>query len=186
MSLLRDQDELLEEYAPFVELLLGPGELNRLLPIAQHAVDPADPATWAPYVLHDRFDDRTPPSVLLAVGLEDEVFSPDSGNTLARAMGVPQVGPIVDEVEFLEQAGEAPVAGNAFDGARTVGFFQYDRITRNDDPEPRRPEHEASAKSNESGVQLRAFFDTWANDGLPEIIDPFALLETPPRPADWD
>lgn len=186
VSLLRDQDDLLEQYAPFVELLLGPGELDRLLPLAQHAVDPADPGTWAPYVLHDRFDGRTPPSVLLAVGLEDEVFSPDSGNTLARAMGVPQVGPIVAEVEGLERAGEAPIAGNAEGGTRTVGFFQYDRITRDDDPDPRRPRHEASARSNESGVQLRAFFEAWANDGLPAIIDPFALLETAPRPAEWD
>ncbi len=184
-SLVRDQDELLEEYAPFVELVLGPGMLDIFLPIAQHAIDPADPGTWAPYVLHERFDDRTPPSVLLAVGLEDEVFSVDSGNTLARAMGVPQVGPIVERVELLEWDQSDPVAGNTLDGERTVGFYQYDRVTSGDDPVPRQPRHEESAKSNESGAQLRAFFMSWAESRVPEIIDPFELLGTAERPDEW-
>jgi hypothetical protein len=185
VSLLRDQDELLSQYAPFVEAILGPGGLDRFLPVAQHAVDPADPGTWSPFVLRERFDGRTPPSLLLAIGMEDEVFSPDSGALYARGLGVPHVSPVVQEVALIPQAGAAPIAGNAEQGTRTVGFFQYDRVTSGDDPPPQPPTHGPSARSNESGEQIRTFFRTWALGGAPEVVDPYVILGTPAKPEAW-
>jgi hypothetical protein len=185
LSIVRDQTAIPEQLSVLADAIVGEGQFDRLLPLAQHAVDPADPAVWAPHVLRDRFDDRVPPSVLMAVGLEDELFSQDSGATLARALGVPHVGPVAAPFAMVDDGGDAPIVGNAADGTRTVGLFQYDRVTRGSPPSPRRPGHEDSARSHESGAQIRAFFEAWAAGDPPEIIDPFVLLDTPPRPEDW-
>ena len=90
-----------------------------------------------------------------------------------------------NSVSTDDVTGSAPVAGNAEGDTRTIGFFHHDRITSGDDPTPRPPRHAASARSNESGMQLRTFFRTWAETGLPTIIDPFETLGTPPRPEEW-
>jgi hypothetical protein len=181
LDIVRDSS-LLGEYQPLIELVLGSAELfDRLMPVAQHVVDPADPGIWTPHILRDRFDGRTPPSVLAAVGTYDEVVPPSSGRSLARGMGLPHLAPIAEEVELIDVIDAAPLAGNLADGARTAAFFQYDRASRGGGP-PERATHVRSAKSDESAAQIRAFFESWAAGEAPVIIDPYAELGTPPLP----
>ena len=181
LDIVRDS-ELLGEYQPLIELVLGSAELfDRLMPVAQHIVDPADPGIWTPHILRDRFDERIPPSVLAAVGIFDEVVPPSAGQSMARGMGLPHLAPVAEEVELIEVIGGAPVAGNFADGTRTAAFFQYDRVSR-DGGAPERATHVRSAKSDESAAQIRAFFESWAAGEVPIIIDPYAELGTPPLP----
>lgn len=183
LDIVRDSD-LLGDFMPLIELALGSAELfDRLMPVAQHVVDPADPGVWTPHILQDRFDERTPPSVLAAVGLFDDVVPSSAGRTMARGMQLPHLPPVAEEVEFLEVLESESVSGNFADGARTAAFFQYDRVTRGDGP-PERATHVRSAKSNESAAQIRVFFETWANGEAPVIIDPYTELGTPPLPGE--
>jgi hypothetical protein len=45
-----------------------------------------------------------------------------------------------------------------------------------------RAEHDNLAKSTEGLLQATHFLQTWVDTGLAEIIDPYAVLETPPLP----
>lgn len=183
LSIVTDS-ELLADFQGIIELLVGSQEaFDRLAPVAQHVVDPADPGLWAAHLLHDRFDDRVPPHLLVAVGMEDDVVPPASGRALARALRIDHMPPIAEPLELVAQLDEAPVSGNVADGQRTAVFFQYDRVTRNGgEPGPAR--HTASAKSDQSAEQIRTFFTTLRDDGLPVVVDPYEVLGTPALPAD--
>ena len=174
---------LLADFDGLIALVVGSRELfDRLVPIAQHVVDPADSGVWAPLVMHRRLDDATPPSVLAQVALSDEVVPPLSGRALGRALDVPIVGEERAPIELLEPAPEVPLVGNFAEGARTAGFFQFDRITRGG--EVTAATHVPTATSPEATLQLKHFFETWEAGGAPEILDPYVELMTPPLPAE--
>jgi dienelactone hydrolase len=178
MSIVTDTAQI-EDFRPLIGNLVGSAELfDRLVPVAQHLVDAADPGVWAAHILRDRYDDRTPPSVLAVFGMADDVVPPASGRALARALGAPHLAPVVVPIDLVERIEEAPVSGNWAAGARTAATFQFDRVTRGDSVRPAR--HTDTAKSDESAAQIRAFFTPWAAGELPEVIDPFEVLGTPP------
>ena len=96
----------------------------------------------------------------------------------ARALGVAHVPPVAEPVELLEVTGTAPVSGN-LDGT-TAGFFQLDRISDGDEVEE--SNHDNASLGTEGAEQAIHFFMTWLESGTPEIIDPYAVLGTPPLP----
>ncbi len=178
MDIVTDTEEL-EQYQPIIELLVGSAEaFDRLIPVAQHLIDPADPGAWAPHVLRDRFDDRTAPNLLVAVGMHDEVVPRAAGRTLARTLGIPHLPPFAEPVETLQTLDAAPVAGNWADGERTAAFFQFDRVVR-ENGRLDRAKHTAVPLSDEGVHQMRVFLDTWAAGEAPEVVDPYADLGTP-------
>ena len=182
MSIVTDT-AMIESFRPLIGNLVGSPELfDRLVPVAQHLVDAADPGLWAAHVLRDRFDDRTPPSVLAAFGMDDDVVPPASGRALARALGAPHLAPVVVPLDLVETIDAAPVSANWADGQRTAATFQFDRVTRGDSVRAAR--HTDTAKSDESAEQIRAFFVPWAAGEVPVAIDPYAVLNTPPRPEE--
>lgn len=178
MSIVTDTP-MIEEFRPLIDNLVGSAELfDRLVPVAQHLVDAADPGVWAAHILQDRFDDRVPPSVVAAYGMDDDVVPPASGFALARALGAPQLAPVAVPVDLVEVIEQGPVSGNLADGTRTAAFFQYDRVTRGDSVRSAR--HTDTAKSEESAAQIRAFLTPWAAGELPVVVNPFEVLGTPP------
>lgn len=163
----------------FVSQLGSEAAFDRLLAVAQAVVDPADPATFAAHVLRDRFHaDTAPPHVLLPVAQFDDTVPPATGMALARAFQLPQVPPVAWEVPPLATAAAPPLSANV-DGL-TLGYFQFDRVT--DDGVVTRAEHPNTPWSPEGRAQMLAFYRAWRDTGTPEIIDPFALLGTPPAP----
>jgi pimeloyl-ACP methyl ester carboxylesterase len=178
MNIVTDTDQL-EQYQPIIDLLVGSGEaFDRLVPVAQHLIDPADPGAWAPHILQNRFDDRMPPSLLVAIGMHDEVVPRAAGRSLARTLGIPHMPPVAERVETLATLDQAPVSGNWADGQRTAAFFQFDRVVR-ENGRLDRAKHTAVPLSNEGVHQMRAFLDSWATGEVPVIVDPYEALGTP-------
>jgi dienelactone hydrolase len=163
--------ELVAQYRPIIGNLIGSVErFDRLVPIAQHVVDSADPGVWGAHVLRDRFDGRTPPSVLANFGMSDEVVPPSAGRALARALGAPQLGPVLAPVELVDVIDADRVEGNWADGARTAAFYQLDSVTRDGQRRPAR--HVDTAKSDEVAAQIRGFFVPWSQGRAPVVQRP--------------
>ncbi|MFT6629280.1 MAG: hypothetical protein ACJA1R_002554 [Flavobacteriales bacterium] len=178
MSVVTDGD-VVQDFEPIIANLVGSLErFDRLVPFAQHIVDAADPGLWAAHVLHDRFDDAEPPHLLVVVAIADEVVPPASGRALARALGVPHVYPVAEPVAMLPQAGFTPVSLNWQAGTRTAGFFQFDRVTRGEGVTT--AQHVSTPLSDEGILQLQVFFETFVQDGAPQIVDPYEIMGTPP------
>jgi hypothetical protein len=172
--------ELTATFHPlFVSLLGSEDGLDRFLTVAQAAVDPADPATLGTAVLQGRYDDALAPDVLLPVAMADVVVPPSTGQMLARGLALPHLPPVAWTVSELTPGPALPMSGNGPDGS-TVGYFQFDRVTDDDVVEP--ATHDGTPLSPESWTQTLHFFDTWAQDGHAEVIDPYVELGTPPLP----
>ncbi len=173
ISVLSDSS-LLSDYEDVIAALVGSAErFDRLAVLAQHVVDPVDPGTWATHVLRDRFDSAPAPSLLMQLGMFDEVVPPTSGHALARALDLPHLEPVVEAVPLLTVIDEDPVVANHDDGA-TVAFFQFDQVTRPGTVGPAR--HVATPTSLEGTLQIQTFLDTWILDEEPQIIDPYRAL----------
>ena len=170
MSIVTESDTL-RDFEDLIAALVGSKEnFDRLVTVAQHIVDPVDPGTWSPHVLHDRLDDAPAPSVLVQVGLSDEVVPPASGHALARALNVPHLEPVAEPVELLETIAEAPVIANGPDSS-TVALFQFDEVTRNGSVGP--AYHVATPTSDEGRLQLLTFLRSWTESGIAEVVNPY-------------
>ncbi len=176
MSIVTDTTEL-DAYMGIIESLIGSKErFDRLVPLVQHLADPADSALWGAHVLKDRFDDAAPPSVLLQVGIQDEIVSKSAGHMQARSMGLTHVAPVAESVELLPVV-DAPLSGNGENGATTQALFQFDRVTFDGEVGP--AIHNHTPNSQEGRHQMRVFFESWLNDGVPTVVDPYAVFDTP-------
>ncbi|MCB9797760.1 MAG: hypothetical protein H6741_34195 [Alphaproteobacteria bacterium] len=163
----------------FIELLGDEAEWELTLAVAQGAIDAADPATWADHVLDDSLHGReTPPHLYFPVSTWDEIVPVATGEALARALEIPHVPPAVYAVEGLPLAPAAPVSGN-LDGV-TAGFFQFDRVTVDGEVLP--SAHDQLMSEPEGSLQLLHVMQTWVESGVPEILDPYAELNTPTLP----
>ena len=176
MSIVTDTTEV-AAYMGIIESLIGSKErFDRLVPIAQHVVDPADSALWGSHLLRNRFTNTEPPSVLLQVAMDDEVVPKSAGHMLARSMGVTHLAPVVEDIGILEVS-EKPISGNGENG-NTHAVFQFDRVTRNGEVGP--AFHVDTPSSIEGQHQMRHFIETWLESGVPEIINPYPVFDTPP------
>ena len=165
---------ILADFEELITALVGsPEHFDRLVTVAQHIVDPVDSGGWATHVLRDRYDDAPAPHILLQVGMHDDVVPPVSGHMLARAFAAPHLEPVVEAVSLLEVIDEEPLVGNGPDG-ETVAFFQFEEVTRNGETGP--AYHVATPSSDEGKLQLQHFLETWAVDGIPEVVDPYRVL----------
>lgn len=172
-------NEGLADVMPIIINLVGSQErFDRLMPVLQTAIDSADPSTWAPFVLRDRIGGGGPLHLLVAVSTFDEVVPPATGRALARALGIPHVGPVFTPVDLIEQQ-MAPIKANLWDGQATAGYTQLDRIT-NDDGVLVESRHASTPLSPEAQHQAQAFVDPWVAGEQPEVVDPYLDLGTPP------
>lgn len=147
--------------------------LQRMLPVLQTVVDPADPAMLGAHLLRDRLGDPSHrPSVLLPVATFDDVVPPSAGSALAQAAELPHVGEPVWDVPGLPLSPEG-ATGNL--GESTAAYFQYDRVQ-----DGRPADHGNTPGSPEAVLQARHFLETWLDGGPPVVVDPYVELETPP------
>ncbi len=168
------------DFIGIIELIVGSKErLDRYLVLVQSLADAGDPATWAPHVLRERFvEDSVLPHVLLPVVAQDDTVPPATGYALARALQTPHMHPVLNGVELLDVV-EGPVSGNWNEGATTAAYFQFDRIGGDN---PVAATHGNMPTSAQGALQVTHFLQTWLDTGIPEVIDPYAALETPPLP----
>jgi pimeloyl-ACP methyl ester carboxylesterase len=119
---------------PIVETIYNPatplGRWNPLIGLMQAVIDGADPLTYAPHVLRDRFTIGTRPvgprSVVAIEVVGDQVLSNVGTDALVQGMGLDVLAPHLDLPAGLV-AIESPAAGNR-DG-RTAVLVQYSPAT---------------------------------------------------------
>ena len=161
-----------------------PSDKARLFPLLQTLLERGDPANYAPHVLFDRLPGAgdTPPDLLVNLALSDRVIPTIATRALARALRIPHVPPVFLDFGLDTVTGDAPIAGNLDDGETTAGLFQLDRGVRMAGGPVAPADHDIGF-TLEGRLQIAHFLQTWADSGLPEIIDPYAGLGTPPLPA---
>ncbi len=164
------ENEQFTAFRPILANFLGATGVEPFLAVVQSVVDPGDPSTWAAHVLNERLYGEAP-HLLVAAAEADETVPPITAWSMARALGVPQVGTVHTALPPLPVA-SLPISGNVNGG--TAGYFQFDRTG-----EPPAPAGHNTPFSREALLQSGHFLETWL-DGTPEIIDPYDVLGTPP------
>jgi pimeloyl-ACP methyl ester carboxylesterase len=148
------------------------GELQRFFPILQTVIDRGDAGVSLRHVVRERlpgFDEATPQLLMQMVIGDDTV--PNSANSFyARGLGVPLVGDELLEVGLIAHEQELPTAAN-FDADHTWGLFQFD-IDETGMP----TSHGSIARSQVAQTQIVRFVQSYLDDGLSEILDPYREL----------
>lgn len=169
---------IIASFIPIIHDLVG-GEdtFNAFIPLAQILIDGADPGSFAPMVLHHRRDHADPPHVLMQMAIDDETVPNPANRALARALGLPHVGPVFQEVGLLE-LNETPAAENLAGTDRTVGLFQFDRVIEGSGmivP----ASHVNMPYGREATYQTKGFLIPWTKDDFVEILNPYTRFSSP-------
>ncbi len=170
-----------EQFGIIIDFMRPPdaadGDVDRFFPILQTVLDRGDAAVWATHLLSAPAARppgfvATRPHVLMAMVLDDDTVPNSSNRALARALGVPVVPPVRQEVGLVGVTEPAPVRGNWPDG-RTVGLLQLDVIE--DGQGGTRPATHSNVSASEVGIAVwLAFVDELFANGTPVIVDPYA------------
>lgn len=159
-----------------------PAEVAAYLEVVQAIVDRGEPANFAARVLANRLPwaGDGPPHLLVNMAIGDEYVSNVSSLYLARSLGVPHLAPEFLEVGEVSVVKAPIVSGNLHDGTVTAALFQYDRVTPKAGGAPVPAGHDSTPVSPEAVLQCTHFLQTWLDKGIPEILDPYQALKTPP------
>lgn len=171
---------IIESFIPIIHQLVGGEEaFNTFTPLAQVLIDGADPGSFAPMVLHHRQDDAPAPHLLMQMAIDDETVPNPANRSLARGLGLPHIGPELQKVGLLELR-EAPASLTLSheQGARTVGLFQYDRVSRASG-EINPASHVNMPYGREASLQAQGFLIPWSEGEEPMIVDPYSALRIP-------
>ena len=151
------------------------GDVARFFPILQTLIDRGDSAVWAPALLA-----RPPagfpnaaPHILMGMVIDDDTVPNTSNRTIARALDIPQVPPLLQPIGVVPTTGAAPISANLPDG-RTAGVLQFDHIVENGMAVPA-----THSNIGDSDVGVEAwmdFIDGYLKTGTPVIVDPYAKL----------
>ncbi|MBI5512118.1 MAG: hypothetical protein HY909_00025 [Deltaproteobacteria bacterium] len=156
-----------------------PGDVARTFPLLQTLLERGDAASYAPHVLRDRLAPggaRAAPSVLVGVVLDDDTVPNVSNYTLARALGVGVVPPLLRPAPGLATTAAPPLAGNFAEGRATGGLLQFDVIGGASPGEAQRATHSNVGASDVGAEAWLHFLRAHWDRGLAEIADPYAAL----------
>lgn len=174
-------------FGPLVDLLKPSGyddnDVARFWPLAQTAIDRGDAASFARFVTASRLDGGRPVHLLNAHVLDDDIVPNVSNFSLARALGLPHLGPVLRPIGLLETSVALPVSGNLPSGA-TGGTLQFDWVNEGtaETPDWRTATHNNIGDSGVGAHAWLRFLRSWLDTDLPVIVDPFVELGlTPPR-----
>gem|GEM_PF-571375 len=180
------------DFKQFFDLLAqisgGPDNLLRQAPVAQALIDGADPIGWARYLIDDRIGrpNVAPPHILLQMVMGDTTVPNIATRSLARALATPQVPKVITPIDLLTTEASAPVSGNVdidlagADGVVTMGLFQLDRVTTSPGGNPKKATHSGVFSGIEAIDQVSRFLETWLDEGVPTIVDPYVENDTKP------
>lgn len=145
------------------------GDVDRFLPVLQTLLDRGDAVTWAPSVLGA----GSGPHLLMGMAIDDDTVPNVANRALARALRIPVVPPLRQEVGIVSITAAAPVAANMPDG-QTAGLLQFDRVIEGGQVVP--ATHGNLAASSVGIEAWFTFLDSHLRDGSPTIIDPYVVL----------
>jgi fermentation-respiration switch protein FrsA (DUF1100 family) len=169
-------------FAPIIRLVRPPGttagDVERAFPLLQTILDRGDAASYGPHVFADRLTpggSRTTPSALLAEVLDDDTVPNLCNETLARAMGVSVVPPLLRPVPGVAALPMAPVRGNFAMGRATGGMLQFDVVGGAMGASVRATHSNVGASDVGAEAWLHFLRAHWEG-GVAEIADPYAAL----------
>lgn len=151
------------------------GDVARFFPILQTLFDRGDSASYGPHVLHDRLvpgGSHLVPSAVLGIVLDDDTVPNVSNYTLARAMGVGIVPPLLRAAPGLVTTAAPPISGNFGAGMATAGVVQFD-VIRETDGSIQMATHSNVGDSDVGAEEWFHFLSTHWTAGLAEIEDPY-------------
>lgn len=169
-------------FAPIINTVRPPGttrgDVARTFPLLQTLLDRGDAASYGPHIFTDRLTpggSRAVPSALLGVVLDDDTVPNVCNYTLARAMGVSIVPPVLRAAPGLAATGAAPVAGNFAMGRATGALLQFDVVAGNGGASVRATHSNVGASDVGAEAWLHFLSTHWAR-GLAEVADPYVAL----------
>lgn len=155
------------DFAPLVQVLIpnsqSTGQTARIFSAAQTVLEPGEPANWATRVTSNRLVGE-PAHVLLTMAIGDSVVPNSATRTLALALGVPVVPPIIENWDEMAVA-DGPVEGNL--NGVTGGLVQYDQVTSSGRMQA--ADHNNTAFSAEVLAIAQTFFAAWRSGDTPRI-----------------
>jgi dienelactone hydrolase len=169
-----------EQFAVIIDIfgsMATDGEVARFFPILQSVIDRGDAGVYARHVAASRlpgFDGATP-QLLAQMVLMDDVVPNSSNAYLARALGLPLVGDELLPIGVVAHEPQLPTAGN-LDATHTWGLFQYDVL----DAMGTMATHGDVARSEPSQLQILTFLQSYLDDGVSTILDPYRELGIKP------
>jgi hypothetical protein len=177
-SIVRDA----EQFSLLIDLLrpeeTTDGDVARFFPVLQTVLERGDAAVWAVHLLDVSARPAglpaAAPDVLMGMVLGDDTVPNSTNRALARALGIPVVPPVRQEVGLVGVTGAAPVSGNLPDG-RTAGLLQFDRVPTDDGG----TEPATHGNIGDSAVGVEAwltFIESDLTGGTPVIVDPYMEL----------
>jgi hypothetical protein len=178
-SIVRDSSQ----FAPIIDLLrpntATDGDVARFFPVLQTLLERGDSATWSPWLLGaapaPAGAPAAAPHLLFGMVIDDDTVPNPANRALARALGVPQVPPVIQAIGLVPVTTAAPIIGNLPDG-RTAGLLQFDRV-QTDDLMGFTPATHSNIGDSTVGIDAcLTFVRTWLETGQPKIVDPYADL----------
>ncbi|MDP6944515.1 MAG: hypothetical protein QF464_10230, partial [Myxococcota bacterium] len=152
----------------------------QLVSALQGAIDPGDPLAYARHVITDRLNDAPAPHMLVTMAVGDPVVPNEGTRALAQGLGVDVMHRVIEDMGPIRSITGHEVSANLAhaSGVSTGALFQFDRVSDGAGVAP--ADHDNLPYSDESVHQLRHFVSTWlAPGGIPEIVDPYPILDTP-------
>ncbi len=169
-------------FAPLVAALrprdTSEGDVRRFFPIVQTIIERGDAATFGGHLLRDRLPsaDRVTPSILVGVVLDDDIVPNVANYTLARAIGVPIVEPVLRPEPGLVSV--PPVlSGNFAAGAATGGLLQFDVVGVAGGGTETATHNNIGASDVGADAWLDFLTSHW--DGLARVRDPYVAIGLP-------
>ena len=159
-------------------------DVARFYPVMQALVDRGDAASYGPFVLRNRLPGagQQGTNVLVQMVIADEYVPNAANRALIRAMDIPLMGEILQDVGIVGVAPKAPFKDNIAKGV-TGAALQFDRVTKDKGKPPVKAEHGNEPACAEALLQDLHFMHSWLDNGTAEIINPYEVMATPKLPA---
>jgi len=171
------------QFSILIDIMKPPGttdgEVDRFFPVLQTLLDRGDAAAWATHLLVDRPGrpaglPAAHPHILMGMVLDDDTVPNSTNRALARALDIPLVPPMRQDVGIITMSDDAPVMGNLGDG-RTAGLLQFHEV-QDDDGSMEPATHSNIGDSDVGAEAWFRFLDTHLRNGTPTIINPYVEL----------
>ena len=158
-------------------------DVARFYPVMQALVDRGDAASYGPHILKNRLPGAGAQgtSVLSQMVIADEYVPNAANRALIRAMDIPIMGEILQDVGVVGVAPKAPFHENIGPGV-TAAVLQFDRVTRDPGKPPEKAKHDNEPACQEALLQDLHFMHTWLDTGVAEILNPYEVMGTPKLP----
>jgi len=180
-----EQKTLPFDMRAFASLVLGvpARDIDRFHPVLSlfsMFLDPAEPISYGPYIIHEPRDGARPKHIYMPMGIIDHYMLPDIANAFAVSIGLDLVEPVIEasSARAVELAGEriiaAPVQGNLETpkGPATGAFIQFPEGGIIDG-------HHVTFQLEEPKYQYGCFLESYMPGECPRIPVPIADSQAP-------